>query len=276
MKGSIAAFVTATQRFLVKQPKLKARLGILLTSDEEGIADHGIRYAAPELQRRGVDIDYCLVGEPSSTNYLGDIIKNGRRGSLGATLTIHGKQGHVAYPHLAKNPIHSSLRALAEITHTQWDQGNEFFPPTSFQISNINAGTGATNVIPGEMEIIFNFRYSTETTEEQIRRTVESILDAHKLDYSIAWKLNGEPFLTPKGALVDACIASIEAITGKTPTLSTSGGTSDGRFIAPLGAQVVELGPINATIHQVDEHVSMSDLDTLSDIYESIISRLLT
>ncbi|RMA79234.1 succinyl-diaminopimelate desuccinylase [Umboniibacter marinipuniceus] len=276
MKGSIAAFITATERFLASKPMMKARFGILLTSDEEGAADYGIRYVAPELQRRGIDIDYCLVGEPSSTNKLGDVIKNGRRGSLGATLKVIGKQGHVAYPQLADNPIHKAMQALSDLVATEWDQGNDFFPPTSFQISNINSGTGATNVIPGDMEVVCNFRYSTETTAEELKARVEAVLTRAELNYDITWKLNGEPFLTAEGELVEACVQSVEEITGRSPNLSTSGGTSDGRFIAPLGAQVVELGPLNATIHQVNENVSMSDLNQLSEVYEAIIRRLMT
>jgi succinyl-diaminopimelate desuccinylase len=220
-------------------------------------------------------MDWCLVGEPSSSATLGDVIKNGRRGSLGAVLTVHGVQGHIAYPHLADNPIHRALPALAELTAQVWDEGNEFFPPTSLQISNINAGTGATNVIPGNLAVQFNFRFSTEVTEQQLRERTEAILMAHQLDYTLNWNLSGQPFLTASGALVEAAVASIQEVTGTETELSTSGGTSDGRFIAPTGAQVVELGPINASIHKIDEHVLAADLPRLKDIYRGLMERLL-
>ncbi|MCP5305598.1 MAG: succinyl-diaminopimelate desuccinylase, partial [Chromatiaceae bacterium] len=227
------------------------------------------------LERRGEKIDWCLVGEPSSNTRLGDTVKNGRRGSLGGVLRVHGKQGHVAYPHLARNPVHAAAPALAELAGTEWDRGNAFFPQTTFQISNIHAGTGASNVIPGECEVMFNFRYSTETTHEALRERVQAILDRHRLDYTIEWTLSGLPFLTPRGELVGAARQAINEITGLDTELSTAGGTSDGRFIAPTGAQVLELGPLNATIHQIDECVAVDDLDRLSSIYERILELLL-
>ncbi|WP_082882004.1 succinyl-diaminopimelate desuccinylase, partial [Oleiphilus sp. HI0043] len=228
------------------------------------------------LEARNEKIDWCLVGEPSSTKVLGDVIKNGRRGSLNAKLTIKGKQGHVAYPHLANNPIHLAMTALDDLCKLEWDSGNEFFPATSFQITNINSGTGATNVIPGTVETLFNFRFSTEVTAEQLKAGVVKVLEQHKLDYDIQWTLSGEPFLTAAGPLVDAAVKAIKTVKGIDTELSTSGGTSDGRFIAPTGAQVLELGPLNATIHQVDEHVSITDLNDLSVIYEQILEHLLT
>jgi succinyl-diaminopimelate desuccinylase len=227
------------------------------------------------LQQQGEHIDWCLVGEPSSTASLGDVIKNGRRGSLNATLTIKGTQGHIAYPHLADNPIHRAMPALHALTEELWDRGNSFFPPTSMQISNINGGTGATNVIPCELEVVFNFRFSTELTDMELRQRTAAILDAHGLSYDIQWSLSGQPFLTPGGELVDAAIASIEKVTGTQAELSTSGGTSDGRFIAPSGAQVVELGPINATIHKLNEEVHAPDLPRLTAIYRGIMEELL-
>ncbi len=228
------------------------------------------------LRARDEAIDYCLVGEPSSTDTVGDVIKNGRRGSLGAVLTVKGVQGHVAYPHLARNPVHDAAPALAELAATEWDQGNDFFPATSFQISNLNAGTGATNVIPGTCEVVFNFRFSTELTEDELRRRTEAILDKHGLDYEIQWKLSGQPFLTDRGALVDATVAAIRDGLGRDTELSTAGGTSDGRFIAPTGAQVVELGPVNATIHKVDEHTDIAELDALTGVYRRVLENLLT
>jgi len=228
------------------------------------------------LQNQNKEIAWCIVGEPSSTTAVGDVIKNGRRGSLGAKLFVKGVQGHVAYPHKAVNPIHKAAPALAELTATEWDKGNEFFPATSFQISNINSGTGATNVIPGELEVIFNFRFSTELNEQMIRQRTENILQKHGLNYSIEWSLSGNPFLTAAGDLVDATVAAIKAVTGLDAELSTAGGTSDGRFIAPMGVQVVELGPVNETIHKINENVCAADLDTLSLIYERTMENLLT
>lgn len=274
MKASLAAMVTACQAAFADKPELKARVAFLITSDEEGPAHHGTVKVVEHLTSIGEQITWCLVGEPSSTNKLGDIIKNGRRGSLGCKLTVKGKQGHVAYPHLAKNPVHIAAPALAELSQEEWDQGNDFFPATSFQISNINAGTGATNVIPGTCEVIFNFRFSTELTEQDLRSRTEAILDKHGLEYDIDWQLSGQPFLTDSGLLVEATQASIAAETGYETELSTSGGTSDGRFIAPTGAQVVELGPCNATIHQLNECVKVADLEPLSRIYQGILERL--
>lgn len=275
MKGSLAAFLVATERFVEKYPNHKGSIAYLITSDEEGPAHNGTVKVIETLEARNEKIDMCVVGEPSSTALVGDVIKNGRRGSLGCVLTVKGKQGHVAYPHLAKNPVHMAAPALAELAAEKWDDGNDFFPATSFQISNINSGTGATNVIPGTCEVVFNFRFSTELTAEILQERTEAILNKHGLDYDIDWKLSGQPFLTDKGALVEAAVAAIKNVTGRDTELSTSGGTSDGRFIAPTGAQVVELGPINATIHQVNEHVSADDLNTLTDIYEAMLVELL-
>lgn len=275
MKGSLAAFVTACERFVDNHPDHKGSIAYLITSDEEGPATNGTIKVIEHLEARNEKMDWCLVGEPSCTSEIGDVIKNGRRGSLGARLVVKGIQGHVAYPHLAENPVHKVAPALAELASIEWDQGNDYFPPTTFQISNINAGTGATNVIPGEAEIIFNFRFSTESTAEGIQQRVEEILDRHQLNYEVEWNLSGLPFLTPEGELVDAACRAIRDITGLETELSTSGGTSDGRFIAPTGAQVLELGPLNATIHKVNECVKADDLDTLSAIYEQILVNLL-
>jgi succinyl-diaminopimelate desuccinylase len=276
MKGSLAAMLTATERFVARHPDHRGSIAFLITSDEEGPAVNGTLKVIDTLEARGEKIDWCLVGEPSSTRRIGDVIKNGRRGSLGGVLTVRGRQGHVAYPHLARNPVHEVAPALAELAATEWDEGNAFFPKTTFQISNIHAGTGATNVIPGDCVVTFNFRYSTETTDEALRERVQAILEHHGLDFDVSWTLSGLPFLTPRGALVAAAQEAIESITGLAAELSTAGGTSDGRFIAPTGAQVLELGPLNATIHQIDECVSVEDLDRLSAIYERILERLLT
>ena len=275
MKGSLAAMITAVENFIREHPDHQGQIAFLITSDEEGIATHGTIKVVNCLAEQNLMPEWCVVGEPSSSMSVGDIIKNGRRGSLGCELTIKGVQGHVAYPHLADNPIHRAAPALAALAAEVWDNGNDFFPATSFQISNINGGTGATNVIPGELNVIFNFRFSTELTEQQLRSRTEAILDQHKLDYDIQWNLSGQPFLTSKGALIEAATASIEEITGSTTELSTAGGTSDGRFIAPHGTQVVELGPVNATIHKVNECVNTKDLDTLSSIYQRIMEKLL-
>lgn len=275
MKGSLAAMVVAVENFVQKHPKHKGSIAFLITSDEEGPAKNGTVKVVETLEARNEKITMCIVGEPSSTNAVGDVVKNGRRGSLGAVLKVQGIQGHVAYPHLAKNPVHLAAPALAELAAEVWDNGNEFFPATSFQISNINAGTGATNVIPGELEVVFNFRFSTELTEDDLKRRTHSILDKHSLDYSIDWNLSGLPFLTARGALVEASVQAIKEITGLDTELSTAGGTSDGRFIAPTGAQVLELGPVNATIHKLDEHIVAEDLNTLTAIYERILERLL-
>jgi len=275
MKGSLAAMVVACEDFVVAHPDHRGRIGFLITSDEEGDAVNGTVKVMQYLQQQGEHIDWCVVGEPSSSNQLGDVIRNGRRGSLGATLTVRGIQGHIAYPQLADNPIHRALPALQALTAEVWDRGNEFFPPTSMQISNINGGTGATNVIPGSLQLRFNFRFSTEVTEQDLRRRTAAILDAHGLDYELQWALSGQPFLTSGGALVEATVASIGAVTGLVPELSTAGGTSDGRFIAPSGAQVVEVGPINATIHKLNEVVQAADLPRLAAIYQGILQRLL-
>ncbi len=275
MKGSLAAMVTACEKFIANHPDHKGRIAFLITSDEEGPAINGTVKVVEWLEQQQEKITWCVVGEPSSTSQVGDVIKNGRRGSLGAVLTVKGKQGHVAYPHLAINPIHTAAPALTELSAEQWDNGNDFFPATSFQISNINGGTGATNVIPGELTVVFNFRFSTELTEQQLRERTEAILSKHHLDYDIEWNLSGQPFLTSEGELIDAAVAAIKEVTGIDTELSTAGGTSDGRFIAPTGSQLVELGPVNATIHQVDENIKAADLDTLSTIYEGILKKLL-
>ncbi|MDT8895072.1 succinyl-diaminopimelate desuccinylase [Halomonas sp. I1] len=274
MKGSLAAMLTAVERFVTEHPDHPGRIAFLITSDEEGPAVDGTRAVVEHLRESHDRLDYCIVGEPSSTDRLGDVIKNGRRGSLGGVLHVRGIQGHVAYPHLARNPIHQAAPALDALVREHWDGGNAFFPATSFQISNLRAGTGATNVIPGDVEATFNFRYSTEVTHQALRQRTEAILEAHDLDFHIDWTLNGEPFLTAEGELVDAALASVEDVLARRPELSTSGGTSDGRFIASLGSQVVELGPLNATIHKVDERVLASDLDDLSQIYEAVLARL--
>lgn len=275
MKGSLAAFVTAVERFIGNHPDHQGSIALLITSDEEGPFVNGTTRVIDHLEARNEKIDWCIVGEPSSTEKVGDIIKNGRRGSLSGTLKVRGIQGHVAYPHLVRNPIHEAAPALAELAATVWDEGNEFFPPTSFQISNINAGTGATNVVPGEVDVAFNFRFSTEVTADELKVRVRDILDRHGLEWDIDWILSGNPFLTAAGDLVDASREAIKAIMGYDTELSTSGGTSDGRFIAPTGAQVVELGPVNATIHKINERVRVQDLDDLSSLYENILARLL-
>lgn len=276
MKGSLAAMVVATERFVTKHPDHKGSISFLITSDEEGPFINGTTRVIDTLEERGEKIDMCLVGEPSSRDVLGDVVKNGRRGSLTGFLTIAGVQGHVAYPHLAQNPIHLATPALTELSQTVWDMGNDFFPATSFQISNINGGTGAGNVIPGELEVQFNFRFSTEVTHQQLQQKVNAILQKHNLNYELNWIVNGLPFLTDHGPLVDATVAAIKSVTGLTTNLETTGGTSDGRFIAQTGAKVIELGPRNATIHKVDECVSTDDLIALADIYEQILERLLT
>jgi len=275
MKGSIASMLAAVQRFIADHPDHNGSIAFLITSDEEGPFINGTPKVIETLEARQEKITWCLVGEPSSTNQVGDVVKNGRRGSLTGDLTVYGVQGHVAYPHLAENPVHIAMPALAELAAKQWDQGNEFFPATSFQIANINAGTGASNVIPGELQVQFNFRYSTELTDIQIKQQVIELLDRHGLRYELKWTLSGQPFLTGSGKLVEATQNAIKAVTGRITELSTSGGTSDGRFIAPTGAQVVELGPINATIHKVNECVNVADLETLSDIYYTMMQQLL-
>lgn len=279
MKTAIACFVVAAENFVKKHPNHKGSIALMLTSDEEGSAIHGTAQVVQALQNRQEKIDYCLVGEPSSSQVLGDVIKNGRRGSLGGVLTVTGKQGHVAYPHLAINPIHEVSGALAEFVATRWDNGNAYFPPTTMQISNIQAGTGANNVIANQLFAEFNFRFSTEMTAEMLKQKTHAIFDEHfahnKGSYAIDWRLSGQPFLTEKGALVSACQQAIKSVMNIDTELSTSGGTSDGRFVAPMGAEVVELGVSNATIHQVDERVAVDDLEKLSLIYEQILAHLL-
>ncbi len=275
MKTALAAMVVASERFVKNHPDHKGSIAFLITSDEEGPSINGTVKVVETLEARNEKMTWCLVGEPSSTSTLGDIVKNGRRGSLNAVLTVKGKQGHVAYPHLAINPIHTASKALAELCDTVWDNGNEYFPATSFQVSNIQAGTGATNVVPGTMTVTFNFRYSTEVTADQLKARVLEILDRHQVSYDIEWTLSGLPFLTPVGELVNAARTAIKNVTGTDTELSTSGGTSDGRFIAPTGAQVLELGVLNATIHQVNEHVNIDELEPLAEIYEQILVELL-
>lgn len=275
MKGSVAAMVVACERFRAAHPAHAGRLALLLTSDEEGPARDGTRRVIETLTERGERIDWCLVGEPSSRERLGDTVKNGRRGSLTARVTVRGRQGHVAYPQAADNALHRLVAALAELAAIEWDRGDLHFPPTSLQISNIAAGTGADNVIPGRAEACFNLRFSPALTAETIRERVTGVFDRHAPDHHIDWHLSGEPFITEDGELIRAVRAATAAVTGRTPELSTAGGTSDGRFVAPTGAQVVELGPLNATIHQVDEHIAADDLPTLARIYESVIERLL-
>ncbi len=275
MKGSIAAMVTACERFIGTCPEHAGSIAFLITSDEEGPSTHGTVKVVEWLEARGQKIDWCLVGEPSSREHAGDVIKNGRRGSLNAVLTIHGQQGHVAYPQLADNPVHRAAPALAELVATEWDRGNAHFPPTTFQISNLHAGQGTENVIPGSLEVLCNWRFSTESSIQSLQARFEELLARHGLRYTVQWKLSGEPFLTPAGELVDAARAAIHAVTGRDTELSTSGGTSDGRFIAPTGAQVVELGPVNTTIHKVNECVKLAELEQLSVIYQGILERLL-
>jgi succinyl-diaminopimelate desuccinylase len=274
MKTSLAAFVVATREFLAEHPRCQLGIGFLLTSDEEGPAKDGTVVVCRLLQARAQAVDYCIVGEPTSVERTGDMIKNGRRGTMGGKLTVHGVQGHIAYPHLAKNPIHMVAPALAELTGVVWDQGNAFFPPTSWQISNIHGGTGASNVIPGAVVVDFNFRFSTESTPESLQGRLADVLDRHGLDYDIAWTVGGLPFLTPPGVLVDAVRSAILAETGLETQLSTTGGTSDGRFIAQICPQVVELGPPNATIHKLNEYVELADIEPLKNIYRRVLENL--
>jgi len=274
MKGSIAAMIIAVEKVL-GEGNISGRLGFLITSDEEGPAVDGTVKVVEHLEENNIKMNWCIVGEPTSTTTLGDIIKNGRRGSLNGHLTVKGKQGHVAYPHLAENPIHQFALALSELTNETWDQGDEYFPPTTFQVSNIQAGTGADNVIPAELTARFNFRFSSQTTDTDLKLRVEDVLKHHRLDYTLDWRLSGNPFITPRGDLVNAITEIVESQGQTKCELSTTGGTSDGRFIAPTGAEVVELGPCNATIHQIDECVSVEDLERLSDIYAGIIKKLL-
>lgn len=275
MKGSLAAMLVAVTRFVQQHPQHDGSIAFLITSDEEGPFINGTTRVIDTLEARQEKITWALVGEPSSSQHLGDVVKNGRRGSLTGNLTVKGIQGHVAYPHLADNPVHKAAPALAELAATRWDNGNAFFPPTSFQIANIHAGTGASNVVPGTLDVMFNFRYSTEVTAEQLISRVNEILDRHRLDYDINWVFNGLPFLTGEGPLLDAARDAIFTVTGQLTSPQTSGGTSDGRFIAPTGAQVIELGPINATIHKVNECVSLADLELLAQCYEKMLEQLL-
>ena len=275
MKTSIAAFVVAVEGFLARHPSPRGSIALLITSDEEGPAVDGTSKVVELLKNRGERIDYCLVGEPTCVSKLGDTIKNGRRGSLSGTLRVRGVQGHVAYPHLAKNPVHLAVPALTELAATEWDRGNEYFPPTTWQISNIHGGTGAANVIPGELEILFNFRFSTASSPEGLKKRVGSILDRHGLDYELDWSLSGTPYLTPRGKLVETLSAAIRDVTGATPEVSTTGGTSDGRFLAELCPEVVEFGPVNASIHKLNEHVDLSAIEPLREIYQSLLGRLL-
>jgi succinyl-diaminopimelate desuccinylase len=275
MKSSIAAMVVAVERFVARRPDHRGSIAFLLTSDEEGLAVDGTVKVIEKLEQRGEKIDWCLVGEPSSESRLGDVLKNGRRGSLHGVLKVKGIQGHVAYPHLACNPIHAVAPALAELARIEWDRGNKHFPPTGFQISNINGGTGAENIIPGSVEVLFNFRFSTEQTAEGLQARVEDLLRRHELDYELDWRLSGNPFLTPAGELVEAARKAIREVTGVQTQLSTGGGTSDGRFIAPTGAQVLEVGPVNRTIHKIDECISVADLEALTEIYDRVLAELL-
>jgi succinyl-diaminopimelate desuccinylase len=274
MKGSVAAMVTSLEDFVASNPKHPGTVGLLLTSDEEGDAINGTVKVIDYLAKQNINIKWCLVGEPSSREQVGDVIKNGRRGSLGAKLTVKGIQGHVAYPQLAKNPIHLLAPALSEICKIEWDQGNEFYPPTSFQVSNINAGDGTVNVIPGNVEVLFNFRFSTEVTAEELMQKSEAILNKHGLDFEIEWRTSGLPFLTASGQLLESVKESIHHVTGIKTEASTAGGTSDGRFIAPAGAEVVELGPLNASIHKVNECVRVADLEILKNIYTQVLRYL--
>ncbi|MDC0182252.1 succinyl-diaminopimelate desuccinylase [Candidatus Thioglobus sp.] len=275
MKGGLASMVTATENFVQDNPNHNGTIAFLITSDEEGVAINGTVKVMDYLDENDTKIDYCLLGEPSSTSITGDVIKNGRRGSLNGVINVNGQQGHVAYPHLAKNPIHFIAPALNDLCLQEWDSGNEYFPATSFQISNFHSGGGVTNVVPGEAKVMFNFRYSTETTKEELMAKVHEILDNHKIDYTLDWHHSGNPFLTPVGDLVSACVSAIEETKDITPELSTSGGTSDGRFIAKEGTQVVELGPVNATIHQINESILVKDLEDLSSIYTKVLTRIL-
>jgi succinyl-diaminopimelate desuccinylase len=274
MKSSLAAMLVATEEFLAATPEPRLSIAFLLTSDEEGPSRDGTVVVVDQLQARGEKLDYCIVGEPTSVEQLGDMVKNGRRGTLSGKLRIKGVQGHIAYPHLASNPIHLFAPAMAELVTTEWDAGNAYFPATTWQISNIHAGTGATNVIPGELVVDFNFRFSTESTAEGLQSRLEALLRRHGLDFELAWTLGGQPFLTTPGALVQAMGESIAAETGVRTELSTTGGTSDGRFITRICPQIVEFGPVNATIHKIDEHVKVADLDPLKNIYKGVLERL--
>jgi succinyl-diaminopimelate desuccinylase len=275
MKSSLAAFVTAIEGFVAERPDAKGSIALLITSDEEGPSTDGTVKIVEQMAARGERLDYCIVGEPSSVDVLGDMIKNGRRGTLSGTLVVKGVQGHIAYPQLARNPIHLVAPVLAELAATEWDRGNAYFPPTTWQCSNIHAGTGATNVIPGTLELLFNFRHSPESTRESLQQRFEAIVRRHGLEYDLRWTGWGKPFLTPRGTLVDVAMAAIREVTGVTPELSCTGGTSDGRFIADICDEIVELGPVNATIHKLNECVRVADLEPLSAIYRGMLDRLL-
>ncbi|MCF2133700.1 MULTISPECIES: succinyl-diaminopimelate desuccinylase [Mycetohabitans] len=274
MKASLAAFVVAAEEFVAAHPQHRGSIGLLITSDEEGPARYGTVKIVERLEARGERLDYCVVGEPTSSERFGDTVKNGRRGSLSGKLTVRGIQGHIAYPHLAKNPVHLLAPALADLVRVAWDQGNEYFPPTTWQISNLHAGTGATNIIPGSANVDFNFRFSTATTPDELKARVHAILDGHGLDYELTWNLSGMPFLTPRGELSNALEQAIEAETGIRPVLSTTGGTSDGRFIARICKQVIEFGPCNASIHKVDEHIELAHIEPLKNVYRGVLERL--
>lgn len=275
MKTSIAAFVTAAERFIAQQPQHAGSIALLITSDEEGDAHDGTTKVVDALKARGETIDYCVVGEPTAVSRLGDTIKNGRRGSLSGKLTVKGKQGHIAYPHLAVNPVHTFAPALAELCAEQWDEGNAYFPPTGFQISNIHGGTGATNVIPGTLDVHFNFRFSTESTDSGLKQRVHDILDKHGVSYDLVWSLSGQPFLTEAGRLTEVAQEAVAEVCGVKAELSTSGGTSDGRFIKAVARELIELGPVNASIHQIDEHIELSAVPELSAVYEKMLAKLL-
>ncbi|OAM52626.1 succinyl-diaminopimelate desuccinylase [Methylovorus sp. MM2] len=275
MKTSVAAFITSIEEFIAEHPDHTGSIGLLITSDEEGIAVDGTVKVVEALQARNELIDYCIVGEPTSNKVVGDMIKNGRRGSLSGKLTVKGIQGHIAYPHLIKNPIHMVAPAIKDLVEITWDNGNEYFPPTSWQISNMNGGTGATNVVPGEVEILFNFRFSTASTADNLKERVHAVLDKHALSYDLEWEYSGKPYLTPKGNLVEAITAAIEEAYGVTPELSTTGGTSDGRFIADICKQVIEFGPLNATIHKLNECVAVADIEPLKETYKLTMKKLL-
>lgn len=275
MKTSLAAMLVATEEFVAAHPQHKGSIAFLITSDEEGPSIDGTTIVCQRLKARSENLDYCIVGEPTSNQVLGDMIKNGRRGSMSGCLTVRGLQGHIAYPHLAKNPIHLAAPALTELAAEKWDDGNQYYSPTSFQISNIHGGTGASNVIPGSLVIDFNFRFSTASTPNELQQRVQTLLDSHKLDYQLQWTVSGLPFLTPRGALSTAIAAAIQQETGVITELSTSGGTSDGRFIAQICPQVIEFGPINASIHQINEHIALADIEPLKNIYRRVLENLL-
>ena len=275
MKTSLAAFVTAIEGFLAIHPQPRGSIALLITSDEEGVATDGTVKVIDRLEARGERIDYCIVGEPTCVDQLGDTVKNGRRGSLNGKLIVKGLQGHVAYPQLGRNPIHLFAPALAEISAVEWDRGNEYFPPTTLQVSNIHAGTGAPNVIPGELEVLFNFRFSTASTAEGLAARVRALLDRHRLEYALEWSLSGNPFLTPRGKLVDTMVTAIREVTGVEAEISTTGGTSDGRFITRICPQLVEFGPVNMSIHKLNEHVALDAVEPLRAVYQRVLEKLL-